>query len=89
MQILVQAGTVNKSYASGTVMIDDGRKTTEYKLFVAGTYATVATGHALRPRGLGRTFHREGEVAAHYKRHGAELEEVVKQLRDMRRMAAE
>ena len=69
-------------------MIDDGRKTTEYELFVGETYTSIRTGHALRPRGMGKAFHHEGEIKAHYKRHGAELEEVVKQLKDMRKMAA-
>jgi hypothetical protein len=57
----------------------DGR---EYVL-VAGAagYVTVATGRWIKDRrSFGKTFHRPAELAAHYKRDGAELLEQARRI---------
>lgn len=83
MQVQTQVGEVNSRHASASVMVDDGRTTREYQMFVSRSYATIATGNAIRLRSTGKTFHTIKDIGTHYKRDGAELLQVAVELNGM------
>lgn len=83
MNVQTQISEVNARHASASVVVNDGKNTREYQMFVSRSYATIATGNAIRLRTSGKTFHQIKDIGTHYKRDGSALLQVAVELNNM------